>query len=186
MTRTYKTGGNRAGRGSLCTLAVWVVLDASLRSPLAEARTERPKRQRQQSTGAGHPIPTSPTRFTPITYSTLRGFNYNSKCSDSRYQSVYSYRTALIGATIRETFAASARRGTCCSTQPRPSSGARARRCLRRHRPCRCCAAARARRGYAAALLASSGCAAARARRCCRRRIPCTVCATGHGDRAWV
>jgi hypothetical protein len=106
--------------------------------------------------------------------------------SDSRYQSVYSYRTALIGATIRETFAASARRGTCCSTQPRPSSGARARRCLRRHRPCRCCAAARARRGYAAALLASSGCAAARARRCCRRRIPCTVCATGHGDRAWV
>ena len=65
--------------------------------------------------------------------------------SYSRYQSVYSYRTALIGATIRETFAASARRGTCCSTQPRPSSGARARRCLRRHRPCRCCAAARAR-----------------------------------------
>jgi hypothetical protein len=42
--------------------------------------------------------------------------------SDSRYQSVYSYRTALIGATIRETFAASARRGTCCSTQPRPSA----------------------------------------------------------------
>ena len=74
-------GKPRGARLSLHSggLALGVVLDASLRSPLAEARTERPKRQRQQSTGAGHPIPTSPTRFTPITYSTLRGFNYNSK-----------------------------------------------------------------------------------------------------------